>query len=722
MPGGASTGQEGKETERRHALKLGLEEHLDILLDDLRGHAPFERCVAVAGARSHLVGRGSGVDAEEVRGFVRALLREGRLDDLSMRSVPPSIPDSALQHLPSLRAATVVTPTLTAGGPLLAVVVEAEVGHPDLAEVRERLELAAAALYRIIESHSLEHRVAELEQQQRRSRSALGILPDPVLVMDEDSRILLANRRAEDLLVSTPDDSRGRRAAVETNNLFFSAFRARAILEQNRPSASRELLLVDPTDGSDLLFEVTALPFDEPATATATSIFVLRDITDLKQATLELEVQFGRSIAAEHEARNESERLNVIIANAGIPILVTDPQADVIMMNREAERLLETGAASAARTTPRLHDIRDNDAKLAGFINEFMLQKRLRREERLTLVDPDEARDLPVLAVSTKILNEHFEPTAVVTVLRDLTQEVQNQRLAQELRTLNAELEERISAAIRELAERNAQLEEQSTQLEKASRMKTEFLATMSHELRTPINAVLGYNSLLREGLFGQPTPKQQDALERMRSAAQHLLTLINDILDLTRVEAGHIHVVATDLDLPAFIDDLSKAVRAMAHEKSLSYAASIHAETPPLRTDETRLRQVLLNLLSNATKFTDEGRITLSVLPADEGRRVAFLVSDTGPGIREEDIETIFEEFTQVDQSATRKHGGTGLGLAISRKLIRIMGGTLTVSSELGEGSSFRIELPTSPPESWNDEGSVASAAPPARDKVAAS
>jgi PAS domain S-box-containing protein len=712
-PGGSSD----LESERRYALTGGLEDLLGTLLDDIRRRTPFERLVGIAGARSYLVARAVGVPREEVRSFVRAVLREGPLDVLGQRTVPVGFSEAALQTLGSLRAAVAVPATSTPGGPLAIVVVEADPDHPDLREVRESLDLASPALSRLAELESLRHRVEELELHQRRSRSALGALPDPVLVMDEESRILLANRRAEELLVSGPDDSRGRRHAVETNNLFFSAFRARTILERDRPAAPRELLLVDPTDGSDLLFEVAHVPFDTSAADAGNAIFVLRDITDLKQATHELEVQFTRSIAAEHEARRESERLNVMIENAGIPIFVTDPQANVILMNREAERLLET---SAVRASPRLHDIRDNDAKLAGFINEFMLQKRLRREERMTLVDPDEARDVPMLAVSTKILNDHYEPTAVVTVLRDLTQEVQNQHLAQELRRLNTELEVRVQAATRELEERNAQLEKQSTQLERASRMKTEFLATMSHELRTPINAVLGYNSLLREGLFGEPTPRQQDALERMRNAAQHLLTLINDILDLTRVEAGQLHVVASDIELPAFLEGLSEAVRPTASEKSLDYSIAIDPAVPMIRTDETRLRQVLLNLLSNAVKFTEEGSVTLTVRVGMSPDHVLFEVVDTGPGIHAADLETIFEEFTQADQSATRKHGGAGLGLAISRKLIRIMGGTLDVSSTIGSGSSFRVELPTTPPPSWPRDESSASRAPLTRDPAA--
>jgi signal transduction histidine kinase len=312
--------------------------------------------------------------------------------------------------------------------------------------------------------------------------------------------------------------------------------------------------------------------------------------------------------------------------------------------------------------------------------------------------------------VSTKILDAHREATAVVTVLHDLTQEVENQRLAHELRSLNTGLEERVRAATRELAERNSRLERQSSELERASRMKSEFLATMSHELRTPINAVLGYNSLLRDGLFGDLTGEQQDALRRMRNAAEHLLTLISDILDLSRVEAGQIQVSASDVDLAECLGTLAESVRPMAEQKSLRYTVDLAASIPPIRTDVTRLRQVLLNLLSNAVKFTQEGSVTLRAGPGSTYERVRIEVIDTGIGIEPVHLESIFDEFTQADQSPTRRHGGAGLGLTISRRLIEVMGGEMGVSSELGRGSTFYVELPVLPPVTWGDNGPEAS------------
>jgi signal transduction histidine kinase len=388
-------------------------------------------------------------------------------------------------------------------------------------------------------------------------------------------------------------------------------------------------------------------------------------------------------VVAEHRARQESDRLDSIIQNAAVPIFVTDSDARIQMINREAARLLEPRPGTAP-TSPRIRDLEANHAKLTDFVRDLLLHARARHEGRLELVEPDEARELTALAVSTKILDERGEVTAVVTVLHDLAHEVANSRLA---RTTG------------ELTERNTRLEEQHSALERAARLKNEFLATMSHELRTPINAILGYNSLLRDGLFGQPTERQRDALDRMRTAAEHLLSLINDVLDLSRVEAGKIALNPTDIEWVPFLEALSEPLRPLAARKSLAYAVIIPPGLPGIRADPVRLRQVLLNLLTNAVKFTDRGWIELRVAPSHGGNRVQIDVTDTGIGIEEADLEVIFEEFTQVDQSSTREHGGAGLGLAISRRLIRAMGGALTVTSVPGRGSTFRVELPFTPP-----------------------
>lgn len=551
------------------------------------------------------------------------------------------------------------------------------------------------ALEMLAELEASREKVRRLETRQGWFRLILDTLPDPTLVTDKDQRILYSNRRAEDLLTADADASPGRRHAVERNNLFFSAHRAKVALAEEE---ARELILVDPMDGSDLLFEVEMFPLPESVSTEEGFVYLLRDITGLKRATAELRDQVKRTVAAEHAARRESEHLNVIIENAGVPVLVTDARSDIILMNREAERLVDPGEeAMAAEVT--LQEVRTNGMKLTGHISDFLLQKRRRRENEIRLVQPIEGRTFPARLVSTKIVNPRGEPTAVVCVIHDLTEEVENERLAQELTLLNEELEERIEDATSELAERNRELEAHRHELEKASRMKSQFLATMSHELRTPLNAIIGYADLLREGVLGELEEDQRDALNRQQRQSEHLLSLINDILDLSKVEAGRVELHSELVHPDAILEEVSESVRPLIETKPISYGCEVASDVPAIRTDPQRLHQVLLNLVSNAVKFTKEGSITLHALPGRDGYAAAFEVIDTGIGIREGDLEAIFSVFRQVDQSVTREHKGTGLGLTISQRLVELLGGRISVESQFGEGSRFRVDLPKETP-----------------------
>jgi signal transduction histidine kinase len=319
----------------------------------------------------------------------------------------------------------------------------------------------------------------------------------------------------------------------------------------------------------------------------------------------------------------------------------------------------------------------------------------MRRAENLVLQDPVNGREIPIEVQSSKIMSSRGDVSAIVSVLHDLTAVVDNARLARELQGLNEGLEERIRMATEELEERNRRLEWQSRELQKASRLKSEFLASMSHELRTPINAMLGYTALMREKIYGELNEKQENALRKVYSASQHLLALINDILDLSRIEAGKMPVRVEQVRLDALVHELSQAIEPMVREKRLRYRTELSEDLPVLLMDRTKVKQILLNLLSNAVKFTPAGSVTLRARPAPGGERFQVEVEDTGIGIREEDLEAIFDDFRQVDQSSTRQYGGTGLGLSITRKLVRLMKGTIAVDSKQGVGSTFRIELP---------------------------
>jgi signal transduction histidine kinase len=237
------------------------------------------------------------------------------------------------------------------------------------------------------------------------------------------------------------------------------------------------------------------------------------------------------------------------------------------------------------------------------------------------------------------------------------------------------------------------EIEEKSLELEIASRHKSQFLANMSHELRTPLNAILGYSELMIDGIYGDLSDKVRGVLDRVQSNGKHLLGLINDVLDLAKIEAGQLSIAVDDYSIAAIVRGVVATTESLARAKGLDVTATIADGLVPGRGDERRLTQVLLNLVGNAIKFTDNGSVDVAV--GARGGDFEVAVRDTGPGIAEADQKRIFEEFQQVDDTNTRKKGGTGLGLAIAKRIVEMHGGTLTVESVLGRGSTFRMTLP---------------------------
>lgn len=242
--------------------------------------------------------------------------------------------------------------------------------------------------------------------------------------------------------------------------------------------------------------------------------------------------------------------------------------------------------------------------------------------------------------------------------------------------------------------EANAQLVQANQQLEETSRLKSQFLANMSHELRTPLNSVIGFTNLILTDETQPPTGDQKEGLDIVLRNAKNLLALINDILDLSKIEAGRMTISLEEFKIDTVIGDALATIEPLVGDKPVEVFSEIDSAVPAIQSDPARIKQVILNLLSNASKFTDEGHIKVAAKMLDENF-VSVAVEDTGIGIAPQFLEVVFEEFRQVDGSNTRRHGGTGLGLAISRKLSRMLGGDLTVQSEVGKGSTFMFTIP---------------------------
>lgn len=256
----------------------------------------------------------------------------------------------------------------------------------------------------------------------------------------------------------------------------------------------------------------------------------------------------------------------------------------------------------------------------------------------------------------------------------------------QELRKINSEIEERIRLRTEELAEA-------THRAQAADRIKSAFLATMSHELRTPLNSIIGFTGILLQQLAGPLNDEQKKQLGMVQNSSRHLLSLINDILDISKIEAGEIKLSFSPYDLAPSLEKTVQLVKPLADKKGLKLTTEIDASVGVVISDQRRLEQIVINLLNNAVKFTEQGSVAVSCRRKDDV--YILTVSDTGPGIKEEDIQGLFQPFHQIDTGISRKYEGSGLGLSICKKLIELMGGTIAVESRWNEGSAFTIRFP---------------------------
>jgi signal transduction histidine kinase len=237
------------------------------------------------------------------------------------------------------------------------------------------------------------------------------------------------------------------------------------------------------------------------------------------------------------------------------------------------------------------------------------------------------------------------------------------------------------------------EIQDKSRQLAEASQHKSQFLANMSHELRTPLNAVLGYTELILDDVYGETPAKMREVLDRIQRNGKHLLGLINDVLDLSKIEAGQLQLALADYSMQDVVASVHSAVESLAKEKKIALKIEVAPDLPAAHGDERKLTQVLLNLVGNAIKFTDGGEVAIKASGANGSITVS--VRDSGPGISEADQAKIFQEFQQADSAITREKGGTGLGLTISKRIVELHGGRIWVESVVGQGSTFSFTLP---------------------------
>jgi len=533
-----------------------------------------------------------------------------------------------------------------------------------------------------------------LDRERHLLYSIINSVTDPILLTDESGKLIIGNLRAEQLFAIRAEESEGRRRAVEINNLFFSSALAGRLVG-GKPSTAREVILVDPEDGSDLLFELLTSHMSLERDTSAV-VSVLRNVTDLGRARLELEQNYRRLMEAEAQMRTERNRLDLLVDSVGDPIVVTDPAGDILMTNAPAERFL------TAKTPGKDRQLRvqNNVAQFSSFVSGLMLQSgatgvQQRWRERFMITEPETGRAVPMEAVAGTMLAGPSELTGVVTVLHDQTEAIERERLYVELQRASALLELKVREATAELAQQNELLRRQALALEQASEAKSQFLANVSHEFRTPLNAILGYSLMLIGGFYGQLTEDQARTIQRIDANSKHLATLINDVLDIERIEAGRMPLQISQFPVQDVVDEVLEELEAVIAQSTATVSVDITATVPRFRSDRQKIKQILVNLLSNALKYTKDGTIEISARHSAVPSTIDLSVKDSGIGIAHEDHTRIFEPFQQAKRAITRPQGGTGLGLAISRRLARVLGGDITVESALGAGSTFTVAIP---------------------------
>jgi PAS domain S-box-containing protein len=435
-------------------------------------------------------------------------------------------------------------------------------------------------------------------------------------------------------------------------------------------------------DDSVVWVSLTCVALSESPGTDPQHIAMIDDITDRKQAE-------DRLAESERKYRMLVEHANSIILRWG-------SDGRVIFLNEFGQRffgysedeilgqhVIGTIVAPAERGGRDLRRLMDQICTDPKAFEQNVNENMRRNGERVWI------------AWTNRIVRDaHGQGAEILSVGTDITARRQAQ---EEVRRLNEDLQRHAEELERRVAERTAELAVARDRAQAADHLKSAFLATMSHELRTPLNSIIGFTGIVLKGLAGPLTAEQHKQLDMVRASARHLLNLINDVLDISKIEAGELTVHCEPVDLQPTISKAAGIVRPLAERKGLAFRVQVPPDLGQTLSDERRVQQVLLNLLTNAVKFTDRGEVALTVEMTSNA--VHMRVEDTGIGIKPEDLAIVFQPFRQVDSGTTRNYEGTGLGLAISRRLAELMGGEVRAASEWGKGSVFTFTLPVRGP-----------------------
>ncbi len=443
--------------------------------------------------------------------------------------------------------------------------------------------------------------------------------------------------------------------------------------------------------------------YQEELEAKTESLEAIRSISDKLHRSLDLNMVAEQAVYAMITRANSPSVALYLLDGEGSHLELTFSQGFPETVLKKAGRLPVHGSLSGLSVKSRKvmisKDI-SSDERIEPVVRQWLLAigylgavtVPLLAEEKvlgvLNLLYPDFQR-LPLPQEDELLIIGQTVGLAITNALHivQLNEEMEVRRKTDEkLQQLNAELEQRVNR-------RTAELKEAKDRAEQADRIKSAFLATMSHELRTPLNSIIGFTGILLQGLAGPLNLEQQKQMTMVQNSSRHLLSLINDVLDISKIEAGQLVLDPTSFDLRASIEKMTKLISPLVEKKGLDIGTDLPESPAMITADQRRLEQVVLNLLNNAVKFTENGRIDISCQSEADGFLLSF--SDTGIGMRPEDLSNLFQPFTQIDTGLARKREGTGLGLSICKKILDIMGGSVEVESKWGQGSTFSVHLP---------------------------
>lgn len=415
---------------------------------------------------------------------------------------------------------------------------------------------------------------------------------------------------------------------------------------------------------------------------------------DLEHAKVKLEVEHRRLVEAKEYLQN-------VIEDSPDMIITTDTEGNIVEFNKGAEEMLgykrgEVIGTPAERLYQdgverrRVLEIVEEKGKVTNYETRLKARDGNALDVSLTL---SQLRDgLGNIIGTVGISRDISEIKRKREELLSLNKKLQETSLA--LEAARSDLERKVEERTSELREANERLIESNIRIKEADRLKSEFMANMSHELRTPLNAVIGFSELLLDGIDGEVNEVQSTDLTHIHDSGVHLLGIINDILDLSKIEAGKMDLLKEEVDMSGIVGGVVSVAKTLVKGKDVNIVSKIDERLPMMMADGKRVKQIILNLISNAAKFTEEGEIAIKAEPSGNGH-ILISVRDTGIGIKEEDMPKVFEKFRQIDMSSTRNKGGTGLGMAITKRLVEMHGGSIWLTSKVGDGTTFFVKLP---------------------------